>query len=58
MRVKQKTHQKAIDKRSRNRKMHMLIFLFRLQNMKVLDKKKVFLVKSNQKGKYLQESSV
>ena len=36
----------------------MLIFLFRLQNMKVLDKKKVFLVKSNQKGKYLQESSV
>ena len=35
--------------------MHMLSFLFRLLNVKILDEKRIFLVKNKKKGKYVEK---
>ena len=38
-----------------NRKMHMWNFLFRLPNVKTLDKNRIFSIKNKQKGKYVEK---
>ena len=50
-----KRNQKAIAKRFSNRKMRMWKFMFRLPNLKILDKKVIFSVKNKQKGKYVKK---
>ena len=50
--MKRLLNQKAIAKRFRNRIMYMSNFLFRLPNVKILNKMRIFYAKSKQKDKY------